>query len=203
MDSENKAALPDTTEGKIEAAKRYKDEGNDFFKQGNYRRARASYGKALAFTRGLPGRPASSSSDPMAQLAANQTKATPFTATQTAEIDELDAIIKTNIATCYLKLEDPSKALDFANEAIELKKDYWKAFLRKGEAWQALKNHEKAIQAFDHASSLLTDESSNAVIQKAKAKSLQALKLEKEKQKKAFANIFEKERAELELESKK
>lgn len=50
---------------KIEIAKRLKDEGNDFFKKQEYKRANTRYYRALAYTRGLPGRPTAEGADPV------------------------------------------------------------------------------------------------------------------------------------------
>jgi tetratricopeptide (TPR) repeat protein len=184
-----------TTEGKIEGAKRLKDEGNELFKQQLFKKANVSYFKALAFTKGLPGRPVVGK-EPMAQLAASHSNSSPLTPEQIDAVNELEVVLKTNLATCYVKLEDGNKALQYANEALEIKANAWKTLLRKGEALQLLKFHEKSIEAFDAATALAPDDSARTSINKAKTKTLQMMKTENNKQKKAFANIFEKERAE-------
>lgn len=189
-----------TTEGKIDAAKRLKDEGNELFKQQLFKKANISYFKALAFTKGLPGRPATGKGDPMTQLAASNSSSTPLSDETVATVNDLETVIKTNIATCYIKLEDGPKALQYANEALEIKPNSWKALLRKGEAYQLLKFHDKSVESFDSATSHAPDEAARSSIAKAKSKTLAMIKAESAKQKKAFANIFEKERAEIEKE---
>lgn len=189
-----------TTEGKIDAAKRLKDEGNELFKQQLFKKANISYFKALAFTKGLPGRPATGNGDPMTQLAASNSLSPPLSEDTVSVVNELEATIKTNIATCYIKLEDGPKALQYASEALDVKASSWKALLRKGEAYQLLKHHDKSLEVFDLATSHATDEAARSSVAKAKAKTVQMIKAESVKQKKAFANIFEKERAEIEKE---
>lgn len=190
--------IPESVEGKIASARKYKDEGNEAFKEGKFNKARSKYATALAFTKALPGRPTTGASDPITQLAASNRHSPALAKEQIAELDELDSTLKTNIATCYIKLADGSQALRYSIEATELKPGNWKAFWRKGEAYQLLRNNEKAIEAFDQAISLAPDETFRSSIQKSKARTVQVMKSEKEKQKKAFANIFEKDRAEAE-----
>jgi tetratricopeptide (TPR) repeat protein len=188
--------VEDTVDQKIEKAKELKDQGNDFFKQGLFAKARVSYFKALAYTKGLPGRPVNGKKvEPMAQLAASTLSSAPLNNYQITSLDELDVVLKTNIATCYIKLDDGEKAVKFANEALDLKENHWKAFLRRGEGYQLLRFHDKSVVDFDKALTIIgeSDENSKNSVLKAKNKTLSMIKAEKEKQKKAYANLFERE----------
>lgn len=133
----------------------------------------------------------------MAKMAVSQSSALAITPELAQQLDELDSTVKNNLAASFLKLDEPTKALQYATEALELCPASWKAALRKGEALLLLRSHEKAHQALDLALSLAPDEAAKASVTKAKAKGKGIEAKEKEKQKKAFANIFEKERAEL------
>jgi tetratricopeptide (TPR) repeat protein len=190
------SVVEDTVDQKIEKAKQLKDEGNDFFKQGLFSKARVSYFKALAYTKGLPGRPVNGKKvEPMAQLAASKSSSAPLDNEQITSLDELDIVLKTNIATCYIKLNEGGKAVQFANEALDLKENHWKALLRRGEAYQLLRFHDKSIADFDKALTIIgeSDENGKNSVLKVKNKTLQMIKTEKEKQKKAYANLFERE----------
>ena len=47
--------LPSTIEGKLERAQLHKEEGNNLFKKGDFKKAVCLYSKAVAYTSGLPG----------------------------------------------------------------------------------------------------------------------------------------------------
>ena len=49
------APLPQDIEGKLLRATAHKDEGNEYFKGGNYKKAISCYAKVVAYTKGLPG----------------------------------------------------------------------------------------------------------------------------------------------------
>ena len=56
-----------------------------------------------------------------------------ITAEQESQVVELEVVLKTNMAICYIKLENASKALDCAKDALALNPNSWKAMMRKGE----------------------------------------------------------------------
>jgi tetratricopeptide (TPR) repeat protein len=187
--------FPVDNQGKIDRAVELKNTGNEHFKEGKYKKAITTYATALAFTKGLPGRKAGA--EGMGQMASKEVHASGdlVTAEQEAFITEFEATIKTNIATCHLKLNDAVKALDAIREALAINPTAWKAQLRQAEASMMLHNPEKALKILDEASKNAPDEAAHTAIAKMREKANKTIKQEEVKQKKTFGNIFERARA--------
>lgn len=184
-----------SVEDKVEKAKLLKDKGNEIFKQKKFTKARVQYCTALAYIKGLPGREVKvdGTADPMAQLAASNasTNISPLSPEFAKEVDELESILKTNISTCFLKLEDGHSALKYANGAISINNTSSKAWLRKAEAYLLLKDTEKANEALNEAEKYTSEASVIATINKTREVVAREVRVESQKQKKAFANIFD------------
>ncbi|RYH16706.1 tetratricopeptide repeat protein [archaeon] len=185
-----KGVMLQTVEGKIEIAKEHKEKGNDFFKQGQFGKAKVQYGTAIAYIKGLPGRK-DAVSDPMAQMMMDSRKTDTLTPELLTEITELDCVLKTNMSVCYLKLNKPHDALQAAKDALALKPLSWKALLRRGEAQIKLKMYDQARASLDEAEKHSPDPGSKVVIMNARKQISEAMKQEEQEQKKAFKNIFE------------
>lgn len=186
-----RSALPQTLSEKIEAAQALKDEGNNFFKQSEFMKAKVRYARALAYTKGLPGRK-DNASDPMTSyLLQNRPDEPSLSEEQLNQIVEVESVLKTNIAVCFLRLNRPADALEYAKQALAQKPQSWKALLRKGEALTMLKNYQEALKALDEALLYHPDESNRISIMNARKKAVEGAKQEAADQKKAFRNIFE------------
>eukprot|EP01038_Epipyxis_sp_PR26KG_P006229 gene6229-8584_t len=186
------SAFPTDAAGKVEVAKTYKEEGNEHFKNGNYKKAVSSYGKSMAFIKGLPGR--KSNLEGMTKMAAEAIPTEVISDELNHAIDDLEVVLKTNLATCYIKLDNPTKALENIKNALDLNPLAWKAILRKGEAIMLKKDYEKAIAIFDDVlnnPALADTDPVRQSILKTKEKALKLNKQEELKQKKSFSNIFE------------
>lgn len=192
---ETKPRFPTDIQGKIETAIDYKNKGNDFFKNGNYKKAILSYSTALAFTKGLPGR--KQGLEGVSQMAMKESRSgeEQISVEQDAIVLDLDIVIKTNIATCHIKDNNPVKALDAIREALIMNPTAWKSLLRKAEATLMINDAEKSVKILEEASSNAPDESAQAAILKVKEKALKSIKQQEAKQRKAFGNIFEKANA--------
>ncbi len=77
---------------------------------------------------------------------------------------ELEALTRTNLATCYLHLGDARKALDAVNLALLDKPGYWKAHFRKAQALLQIKSHELALVALQEAEHLETVSQDNGAV---------------------------------------
>lgn len=183
-------------QGKIDKAIGYKNTGNDHFKNGKFKKAIVSYSTALAYTKGLPGR--KQGLEGVSQMAMQHTHSADeqITPEQDAVIVELEVIVKTNIATCYIKLEKPVQSLEVIREALALNPKAWKSLLRKAEAVLMLHDPEKALSILAQASENAADEVAHTAIAKLKEKATKMVKQQEAKQRKAFGNIFEKARGE-------
>lgn len=183
-------------QGKIEKAVSYKNMGNEHFKDGKFKKAIVSYSTALAYTKGLPGR--KQGLEGVSQMAMQHTHSADdlITPEQDAAIIELEVVVKTNIATCHIKMEKPVQALEAIREALALNPKAWKSLLRKAEAVLLLHDPEKAITILAEASENAPDEVAHTAIAKLKEKAAKMIKQQEAKQRKAFGNIFEKAREE-------
>lgn len=189
--TERRPPFPTTVAGKIEIAKQYKDDGNALFCQMLFKKAIAKYSTALAFTKGLPGR--TTGMDGITQMAASaDSNLERVSADEEQEIVALEAVLKTNIATCHIKIGDGRKALEVIKDALQLTPNAWKSLLRQAEAWSLLGDHEKAISILDEAAThAQSDEKALMMISKSREKSVLGLKQAEQKQRKAFGRIFD------------
>ncbi len=106
-------------------------------------------------------------------------------------------IVKTNLAACYIKIGDAENATRNAKEALTLNPRAWKSTIRLAEAQVLARNYDKAIKTCEKALTLIpaaeTDPSAKGAINtvasiKKNANAL--LKVEEQKQKESFKNIF-------------
>ena len=201
MSSERKP-FPQDTAGKIEMAKELKDEGNQHFKDQNFKKAITTYSKALAFTKGLPGR--KQGLEGVSQMALENSRETMSADTESA-LNELDTVLKTNIATCYIKLNNSEMALQYCKEALVLSPNAWKTLMRKAEAIILMNDFERAISVLDESlrNTQPTDEAARTSIAKVRERAVKLDKQATEKQRKAFGNIFERARVEAANDKKK
>ena len=129
----------------------------------------------------------------MAEMAISNSSLSPSILPQQDQAsNELEAIACLNIATCYIKLNNPRQALEHANKSISLKPANWKAHLRKGEALVMLGDCDNARTTLDVARSLTTESAAIAAISNENKKLSCKIKEQNQKMKKAFAGIFSK-----------
>lgn len=188
----------DPNQAKLAIAKALKDEGNQLFKEEKFSKAKVKYATAIAYTKALSGR-SMKGSDPMAQLAASSRKEAALDAQLDEEVNNLDAVLKTNLATCLIKLNKPEDALSYARQAMDHNPSHWKAQLRTAEAMLGLRDYDGSIRVLDEISAkteVLAENGAAANIKRLRDRALKGVKEENQKQKKAFSNIFERLRRE-------
>jgi len=131
---------------KLEKAGEYKEEGNKYFKEQLYKKAIISYGKSLAYVRGLKGRRSKAMMKTLMPTYDNNDSIL-----MSDEDDNtamlLESIVETNIGICHCKLGDPRKSLDNFDKALVVDPKYWKAILRKSEAYLQLNLFSQARNA--------------------------------------------------------
>lgn len=130
-------------------------------------------------------------------MAGSGTSAKPIDVTDEQRAMEIEVIALTNIATCYLKLGEPRKTLEFCTKALTSNPNAWKAVLRKSEAQTMLGNYDMSRITLAEALKIAPDAASKSAIKfekdKMNAAEKDATKLSNSKQKKAFAKMFENE----------
>lgn len=92
--------------------------GNQCFSLNEYKKAIIEYSKGLSFLKGLPGR--KEGLEGVSKIAMDSSLDEKITPELEVIVIDLEVILKTNIATCYIKLENGRKALDIIKEGIVL-----------------------------------------------------------------------------------
>ncbi|ETK91802.1 hypothetical protein F441_04822 [Phytophthora nicotianae CJ01A1] len=171
---------------KVEQGELLKRQGNLHVKQGELKRALASYAKVFAYVNGL-----SVAGDSMSQYAQG---AAGMTATQEqgSQIQAVKVAVWSNMALCHLKLgTQPERALNCCDKVLELEPQHSKARFRKAQAMVQLTHYERAYKLL---SALLEEEPKNAAVRN-EIRALQVKKRAydaeaKAKEKSAFGNMF-------------
>jgi len=152
---------------KLEQAKLFKDKGTKHFKDGKYEIAATRYQKVVEFLEHEISLKGDSETDRKDLLQAG----------------------RLNMALCYLKLNKWIEARGACEKAIEENADAAKAWFRKGEAQLALNDCDAARADFERCLEL---DPENKAARNKVAMCAQRIKQQKEKEKKTFANMFDK-----------
>lgn len=105
---------------------------------------------------------------------------------------DLEKVLYQNIATCLLKLNKPSDAINQCNNALRLDPKSWKAYLRKSQAFSALNDFNRATELLDTALSECGSEpGASSLIEKERVNIERVLKRYEAAEKKAFRGMFE------------
>jgi FK506-binding protein 4/5 len=173
----------------VDEGLRFKEEGNEFFKQGSYPKALASYHKVFTHVAGLAKSDSKSPKSP--EEGGSPERAQNSFTIPAHRVDEVLALkqsTRLNMAACYLKQEKYSKAVDAASESLTLGESA-KGHFRRGQALLLLNNLEEARLDLDAALALSqTDPAIIAEIRKLEA----AEKKQVAKEKKLYAGFFQK-----------
>jgi FK506-binding protein 4/5 len=154
-------------EMKVEQAKIFKEKGTEFFKQNKYELANNKYRKIIEFLE--------------------------HELSLKGEIEEerkgLLLAGRLNLAMCLLKQNEWIEARNMCNKVLEERTDVPKAYFRRGEALMQLKDFNLAINDFQTVIELDPD---NKAARNKVAYCLQEIKAQKNRDKKVFANMFDK-----------
>uniref|UniRef100_A0A3P9NQ05 Peptidyl-prolyl cis-trans isomerase D n=1 Tax=Poecilia reticulata TaxID=8081 RepID=A0A3P9NQ05_POERE len=94
-----------------------------------------------------------------------------------------------NMAACNLKLQLWQEALESCDEALELNQENTKALFRRAQAWQGLKEYNKALVSSSKLFFILREQQKETIINEMKKVQLK-IQEEKEKEKKIYAKMF-------------
>ncbi|KAI8902148.1 hypothetical protein BC833DRAFT_574566 [Globomyces pollinis-pini] len=138
-----------TVLGKIETGTRYKDDGNQFVKSGEYKQALGCYHRALLYITGLDNSKLSMGlglSD-----TENTNQQSPLEQATREKIKLLLIATHSNMAMCYLKLSQFDKAIKSCEKVLSQDPNNAKAMFRKGEAFVGLNDLQHAFVIFRSA----------------------------------------------------
>ncbi|XP_023652332.1 peptidyl-prolyl cis-trans isomerase FKBP4 [Paramormyrops kingsleyae] len=155
------------TSEKLEQGAIVKEKGTQYFKEGKFKQATGQYKKIVSWLEHESGL---SEGDE-----------------QKARTLRLAAHL--NLAMCYLKLQEESQALENCNKALELDQSNEKALFRRGEALCAMKEFEQARDDFQKVLQLYPN---NKAAKTQVAICQRQLKEQHEKDKRLYANMFQK-----------
>nr|QBH73882.1 fk506-binding protein [Carausius morosus] len=155
------------SEGKLEQANFFKDKGTNYFKAEKYQLALKMYKKIVSFLEYSTG----------------------FADEQEEERKRVLLSGHLNLAMCHLKLTSYLDARDHCDKALELDSTNIKALFRRGQAWLGVVEPEKAKADFEAAQRLEPD---NKAVLSLIAQCNAKLKEQKSREKKIYANMFEK-----------
>lgn len=130
--------LSEDNQRNVAIAEGLKEEGTRLFREGNFQGALAKYARIFLFINGL----VSSTSD-----MAKYNRANVMSAETEAKVTELKHSTLMNQAMCLIKMNEPSRAVEKCDKAIELKRTS-RALFRRGQALLLGGNLRRAREDF-------------------------------------------------------
>ncbi|XP_046369631.2 tetratricopeptide repeat protein 9C-like [Haliotis rufescens] len=145
---EDGGKVPDTV--KLSKAKHYKSEGNDAYKNKNYRLAIGKYHRALLHLKGI-----GQGKESLAAMFTGQDEdeTHPIPPEMIFEVGNLQSDCYNNLAACLLQQGDPNygKVIEYCDSVLSIQAGNVKAVYRKGQALYHLKRYEKALDVLSQA----------------------------------------------------
>jgi len=154
-------------EEKLEQSKIFKAKGTDFFKQGKYDMANTKYNKIIEFLEHEISLKGDKEEERASLLQAG----------------------RLNLAMCKIKVNDWMEARNLCDKVVEEDDKCIKGYFRRGEALVALNEHALAMTDFEKVLELDAD---NKAAKNKVAMCVRQIKANKQKEKKTFANMFDK-----------
>ncbi|XP_055011133.1 peptidyl-prolyl cis-trans isomerase FKBP4 [Boleophthalmus pectinirostris] len=155
------------TPEKLEQSVIVKEKGTQYFKEGKYKQASVQYKRIVLWLDNESG---------LQEEDEKKAKA-------------LRLAAHLNLAMCYLKIQEPSHALDSCDKALMLDPTNEKALFRRGEALFGMKEFDRAKDDFQKVIQLYP---SNKAAKSQVALCQKRLKEQHEKDKRIYANMFQK-----------
>lgn len=154
-------------EEKLDQSVIFKDKGTDFFKQGKYDLASNKYNKIIEYLEH--------------EISLKGDK----------EVERASLLQagRLNLAMCKIKINDWMEARNLCDKVIEENPSSVKGYFRRGEALSALNEHELALNDFEKVLEL---DAENKAAKNKVTICMHQIKINKEKEKKTFANMFDK-----------
>ncbi|XP_072256196.1 peptidyl-prolyl cis-trans isomerase FKBP4 [Pyxicephalus adspersus] len=154
------------TDEKLEQGGLVKEKGTQYFKAGKFRQAIIQYKKIIQWLEHESGLSDEESSKSKSLLLA----------------------ASLNLAACYLKLGEHRQALDHCNKALEFEPNNEKGLFRRGESYTGVNEHELAKEDFAKVIQLYPN---NKAARTQIAQCQQRIRDQHQREKKIYANMFE------------
>eukprot|EP00928_Gymnodinium_smaydae_P047080 TRINITY_DN31410_c0_g1_i1.p1 TRINITY_DN31410_c0_g1~~TRINITY_DN31410_c0_g1_i1.p1 ORF type:complete len:229 (-),score=64.99 TRINITY_DN31410_c0_g1_i1:180-866(-) len=191
--SSGSAAASDARDGsaaasQIREAIAFKEAGNGFVKEGNYKKALGSYHKVFCYVNGLqiPGEQSEAAS--YTQMMGSSNPATQVPKESVEEVRQLKASTHLNMALCYSKVNNYAKCVDACTQALSFGATM-KAHYRRGQAHLELRHLDEAKHDFEEADRL---EPGNQAIVAEMRRLKAAFAQHDAKERKRYAKMFSK-----------
>ncbi|XP_041794579.1 peptidyl-prolyl cis-trans isomerase FKBP4 [Chelmon rostratus] len=155
------------TAEKLEQSAIVKEKGTQHFKEGKYKQASVQYKRIVSWLEHESG---------LSEEDEKKAKA-------------LRLAAHLNLAMCYLKLQEPSQALESCDKALELDASNEKALFRRGEALFGMKEFDRARDDFQQVVRLYP---ANKAAKSQVGLCQKRIKEQHEKDKRIYANMFQK-----------
>lgn len=155
------------TAEKLEQSSIIKEKGTQHFKEGKYKQASVQYKRIVSWLEHESG------------LSEEDEK----------KAKSLRLAAHLNLAMCYLKLQEPTQALESCDKALELDASNEKALFRRGEALFGMKEFDRARDDFQQVVRLYP---ANKAAKSQVALCQKHIKEQHEKDKRIYANMFQK-----------
>lgn len=155
---------------RTEAAEKLKEKGTHYFKSGNYRLACKLYNRGAELVVSDGGLNKEEGESKQAAIA-------------------LRVALHLNLAACHLKLSEPSLVIKECGDVLQDDDKNVKAYFRRGQAHQLLQDYDESIVDFQEVFGIEPD---NKAARTQIARSRSMIKAIRDKEKKAYANMFEK-----------
>ena len=154
-------------EEKLEQSLLFKEKGTEFFKQAKFDMASKKYNKMIEFLEH--------------EISLKDEKE--------AERASLLQAGRLNLAMCKIKVNDWMEVRNLCDKVVEENPSSVKGYFRRGEALVALNEHDLAMRDFEKVLELDAD---NRAAKNKVAMCVHQIKANKQKEKKTFANMFDK-----------
>mmetsp|Transcript_113555 Transcript_113555/g.222668 ORF Transcript_113555/g.222668 Transcript_113555/m.222668 type:complete len:229 (-) Transcript_113555:83-769(-) len=173
----------------IKQAEDYKLKGNEFFKDGNLKRALGCYHKVFCYVNGLQLPGEDSEATAYTQMMGRSCSANKVPAEHVQAVRTLKQSTHLNMAACYLKTQEHGKCLNACTKALKADAPTCKAYFRRAQAQREMKNFDEAKLDLEEAKKLDPD---NAAVKQEFHRLSQALAEFERGERKKFAGMFNK-----------
>ncbi|CAI2378028.1 unnamed protein product [Moneuplotes crassus] len=147
-------AQNDKIRGFIEKAQELKALGNEFFKEGNFAKAKSKYAFVFSYTKSITG--GMSGDDQMLNLAM-KAKQQEISEEYKIAAKELERDVNNNMAMIFLKEGNWTKVIEKTTNSINAEKNM-KAYFRRGKAYAMKNDFENAYKDFEEGKKVSPDD---------------------------------------------